>query len=78
MIDIKFAELCDEVDYWKQKAEYWKQEYDTVRIKHLQSMNDSIDNGKEQIGMMLSAVLDPDSVINKGHQKILEESVIKD
>ena len=66
-IDIKLKELCDDVDYWKQKAEYWKQEYDIVRVEHLKSINYSIDNSKKQIGMMLSAVLNPDSVINKGY-----------
>ena len=28
--DIKFIELCNEVDSWRAEAEYWKQQYEDL------------------------------------------------
>ena len=32
-VDYKFAELCDEVDRWKDQAKYWKAKYEEERQK---------------------------------------------
>lgn len=63
--DIKYINLCDEIDYWKDQAKYWEAECKQAQKEHYKSINHSIDESKKCIGVMLNAVLDPKSSINK-------------
>jgi hypothetical protein len=47
---------------------------DHWRDECFKSYDSSLKSSKETIGLILTAALDPDSVINKGHQKIIEEA----
>jgi len=47
--------------------------YKEINELNLKAINDSIEASKENIGMIMTAVVDPDSVLNKGYQKIAEE-----
>jgi len=64
-IDYKFAELCDEIDYWQEKAEYWEQRCDDILKEYHSIMSNDIDNSNKLIGTMFEAILDPESNINK-------------
>lgn len=51
---------------------------DLKHYKKMHEMNcnattESIESNKKFLGIMLDAALDPDSVINKGHEAILKE-----
>lgn len=47
--------------------------YEGLREDYLKSLKSSEKHTKEMTGIILSAVLDPKSVINKGHEAILKE-----
>jgi len=74
-IDLKFTELCDEIDYWKdqalkykQDAEYWQGEYSS----HLHESFKSTQRGIGQALMLALSVKDnPDGSlsINKEDRK---------
>lgn len=56
-IDIKFSELCDEIDFWKERseqaeqdAEYWKNQYQTL-------LNESLINAKKGVANALMFAL---------------------
>jgi hypothetical protein len=49
-IDLKFAELCDEIDYWKSEAYKWKNRYIELRQEHTSTVKDSIKHGEAMIG----------------------------
>lgn len=66
-IDIKFRDLCDEIDYWKEQANYWESESKKNQKKLSKEINNSINNSKKMIETMFDAVLDPKSIINKGN-----------
>ena len=50
------------------ELEHYKEMHET----HCKSINGSIKNGEKFIGTILSAALDPKSVINKGHDAIIK------
>lgn len=79
-VDIKFGELCDEIDYWKEiakqaeeNAEYWKNEYH-------QHMNQSLINAKKGVANALMFALhatddeNGNLVINKESRKKIAET----
>lgn len=78
--EIKFLELCDEIDYWKdeakkaqKEAEYWKNEYST----HLQESLASAQRGVAQALTIALAVTDDAEgnlvIKKKDRKKIAEE-----
>jgi len=75
--DIKFQELCDEIDYWKERtkkaeenAEYWKNEY-SIFLK--ESNISAKKNVATALLFALSAEDDKDGnlIIKKGNRKEL-------
>jgi hypothetical protein len=75
--EIKFIELCDEVDYWKERAEkaeadaeYWKNEYNSFINERLASSQRDVANA---LMIALSAHNDKDGnlVIDKESRKKL-------
>lgn len=50
-IDIKFSELCEEIDYWKERAKYaeesaedWKNQYTTLLNESLATAQKGVAN----------------------------------
>jgi len=70
-----FLDLCEEVDHWKREAKTWEARYKDLSEQYSESLNQSIKGNKEMVGIMLNAVLDPESVINKGHEAKLREQM---
>lgn len=60
-IDLKFSEICDEVDHWKAEAEYWKEQYKKLQVEYHENVNESIQNNYDVIGTVLGSMLDKDS-----------------
>jgi hypothetical protein len=79
-VDIKFLDLCDEIDYWKERAEkaekdakYWQEEYS----KHLNESLASAQKGVANALMFALSVRDDENgnlVINKDDRKMLAEN----
>jgi hypothetical protein len=64
-IDLKFQEICDEVDRWKAEAEYWKKQYKKLQLEYHENINESIRYNYNVVGIALEAMLDPESTLNK-------------
>ena len=79
MIDYKFAELCDEVDVWKDEAKYWKAKYDEEIQASIKQSNESMDMAKKGVAnalMFALSVKDDENgnmVIEKEDRKTLAE-----
>lgn len=56
-VDYKFAQLCDEVDRWKYKAEYWKDKYDEEIQRSIQQTNESMEVAKKGVANALMFAL---------------------
>ena len=74
-IDMKFGELCDEIDHWKAEAEYWKKECDDMRTESIKRMDESMERAKQGVANALMFALSvedqPDGSlkINKENRK---------
>jgi hypothetical protein len=78
--DIKFLDLCDEIDYWKERAmqaekdaEYWQQEYS----KHLNESLVSAQKGVANALMFALSVRDDENgnlVIDKENREKLAKN----
>ena len=56
-VDYKFAELCDEVDRWKDEAEYWQNKYDEEVQRSIQQSNESMEAAKKGVANALMFAL---------------------
>jgi hypothetical protein len=56
-----------------QRLQGIEEDYKELRKEYFAHINENINGHKETIGMLLTETLNPDSIINKGHQKIFEE-----
>ena len=61
--------MHEENEHLRQQLDHYKELH---RI-HLEGAKKSMDNSKNLIGTMLSAVLDPESAINKGYSALERE-----
>lgn len=50
-IEVKIYDLCEEIDYWKEKtekaekdAEYWRKQYDELLNQNIKSANEGVAN----------------------------------
>ena len=81
--DMKFIELCDEIDYWKAEAEHWKKEYKDMRADNIKRMNESMESAKQGVANALMFALSvedqPDGSlkINKDNRKHLADNYAK-
>ena len=79
-VDYKFAELCDEVDKWKDEAEYWKAKYDEEIQASIKQYNESMEMAKKGVAnalMFALSVKDDENgnmVIEKEDRKTLAEN----
>jgi hypothetical protein len=76
-VDIKFSQLCEEIDYWKSEAQYWKEMHDKINREHNEFISERLTESKVGIGnalMLLLATNDlpnGDIVIKKEDRKML-------
>ena len=51
--DLKFLELCDEIDYWKTKAKKWEDDYNELMEEYRQTINEHSESIKKSCGQAL-------------------------
>ena len=49
-IEKEIHRLCDEIDYWKERAEYWEKEFEKERDERVTLLNESIESTRKGIG----------------------------
>ena len=80
-IDIKFSQLCDEIDHWKEEAEYWKDKFKSLDLEMRNRLAKDFQESKRGIGQMLSLALsvkegkDGSLVIPKEKRKSLSKTL---
>jgi hypothetical protein len=64
--------LCEEIDYWKSEAEYWKAEYGRLENESREYLDSSLKSSQECAGNMLRLLMaDSDgTVLHKAFSKI--------
>lgn len=55
--DLKFLELCDEIDYWKDVAQKEKEDATHWRNEYNHLLNSQLNHSKEMVGTMLKGLL---------------------
>ncbi len=55
--DIKFFELCEEIDYWKSEAQKWENQYNEMVAKYNTLINDDIKHSQVMIGNLVKLAL---------------------
>ena len=79
-IDIKFSELCDEIDYWKDLAKSYKEKYEQERNEHISRMNKRLEDSKRGVAnalMFAMSIRDDENgnmVIDKESRKKIAEN----
>ena len=48
-IEKEIYRLCDEIDYWKGRAEYWEKEFEKEREERVKLINESIESTKKGV-----------------------------
>ena len=56
-IELKIFELCDEIDYWKKIADYYKEEYEKTKKAYIDLLSDSIHHNNAMMGNVLKLML---------------------
>lgn len=56
-IDIKFCELCEEIDFWKAKAEFLEHEYKELLKKYNKVIREDIKRNHKMIGEIFKFAL---------------------
>jgi hypothetical protein len=52
-IDLKFSELCHEIDYWKSEAEYYKEKYESELRQSIETSNERMDEARKGVANAL-------------------------
>ena len=60
--DLKFLELCYEIDCWKQEAEYYKNLYNESQKDYNELLNRGIADGQKTVGSLLSLMLNASTI----------------
>jgi hypothetical protein len=68
--DLKFVELCNEVDDWKEAANYWKEKCEAVEKKYTRILDESIAHSQVMTGNQLKLLLSAD--MDKVHEQFSE------
>lgn len=82
--EILILDLCDEIDYWKQKAAYWEAEYNKMRDEYNQHLNESISRTREMTGTLLTMALcakedeNGNLSFDKDARKLITDKIKKD
>lgn len=64
-IDIKFSELCEEIDYWKNRANKYEKLYNEAVDEKIDLVHGQIKHNEAMIGGMLALVLSKDILPKK-------------
>lgn len=56
-INVKFDELCIEIDYYKEEAKFWKSKYDELNKEYSLHINESLLSAQKGVANALRFVL---------------------
>jgi len=59
-IDIKISELCDEIDYWKERCFDAREELENIKAKYHKQTINSIKHNEHMMGNFLKLALTSD------------------
>lgn len=59
-LDLLVSDLCEEVDFWKDRAESLEKELEIWKEKHRKSVSDSIHHSHEMMAGVVKLVLTKD------------------
>ena len=78
-IDLKISELCNEIDDWKQEAEYWKNKFKKLEKDYCKQSDEDLKSAQKGVANALMFALhveddaDGNLKINKENRKIMAE-----
>ena len=78
--DIKFLQLCNEIDQWKDEANYWKEKYEELQKEYSEHINQSLVSAQKGVAnalMFALSVKDDENgnlIIDKESRKELAET----
>ena len=79
-VNIKFYDLCDEIDYWKNKANYYKKQFEEERKARSILLNETMLSSQKGIANALMLTLsvednkDGSLSISKENRKVLSQT----
>lgn len=79
-VDVKFLQLCNEIDQWKDEANYWKDKYEELNKEYSQHLNQSLASAQKGVANALMFALhvkddeNGNLVIDKKSRKDLAET----
>ena len=56
-VDNKFHQLCEEIDYWKKQAEYYKEKYEAEIQRSVKETNRQLEESKRGVANTLMLAL---------------------
>lgn len=63
--DLKFYELCEEVDMWKDESAYWQEKYENLLKEHNDMVRSSIRHNEGMIAGFLKLIINKDITVKK-------------
>ena len=62
--DLKFLQLCDEIDMWKNEAEFYKEKYEEVTKEYAKLLDTSLNDAKHTAGQLLTIMFNSEQTEN--------------
>lgn len=78
--NLKFLQLCEEIDYWKGKSQHWEEEYKKLLAEYHSFLNESNENVRKAVCQSLLLALsvednkDGSLSISKENRELLAKS----
>ena len=78
--DVKFLQLCNEIDQWKEEANYWKEKYEELQKEYSEHINQNLVSAQKGVAnalMFALSVKDDENgnlIIDKESRKELAET----
>ena len=78
--DVKFLQLCNEIDQWKEEANYWKEKYEELQKEYSEHINQNLVSAQKGVAnalMFALSVKDDENgnlIIEKESRKELAET----
>jgi molecular chaperone GrpE (heat shock protein) len=79
-IDLKLAELCDEIDFWKAEAKHYKERFENLRNEMIKDSRERLEESQKGIANALMFALsvkddgDGNLVVSKDDRKKLAKN----
>lgn len=55
--DVKFLQLCNEIDQWKEEANYWKEKYEELQKEYSEHINQNLVSAQKGVANALMFAL---------------------